>query len=89
MSIHAKIIELFYFFKFAVAMYLLTYVGAIMNGLTILTLAWVAVFSAPRVYRDNQKQIDEAVLPLKTKLDDLQAKPQASLPAAITGKKDE
>merc|ERR1711868_260514 len=75
--------------KFAVAMYLLTYVGAIMNGLTILTLAWVAVFSAPRVYRDNQKQIDEAVLPLKTKLDDLQAKLQASLPAAITGKKDE
>merc|ERR1712227_756947 len=75
--------------KFAVAMYLLTYVGAIMNGLTILTLAWVAVFSAPRVYRDNQKQIDEAVLPLKTKLDALQAKLQASLPAAITGKEDE
>merc|ERR1712061_150435 len=57
--------------KFAVAMYLLTYLGAIMNGLTILTLAWVGVFTAPRVYRDNQKQIDDAVLPLKSKLDDL------------------
>merc|ERR1712178_385750 len=62
--------------KFAVAMYLLTYLGAIMNGLTILTLAWVGVFTAPRVYRDNQKQIDDAVLPLKSKLDDLQAKIQ-------------
>merc|ERR1712109_250963 len=75
--------------KFAVAMYLLTYLGAIMNGLTVLTLAWVGVFTAPRVYRDNQKQIDDAVLPLKSKLDDLQAKMQAALPASIVGKKQE
>merc|ERR1712152_73707 len=75
--------------KFAVAMYLLTYVGAIMNGLTLITLAWVAAFSAPRVYRDNQKQIDEALLPLKAKLDDLQGKLGAALPASITGKKAE
>merc|ERR1712051_1167967 len=75
--------------KFAVAMYLLTYVGAILNGLTLITLAWVAAFSAPRVYRDNQKQIDEALLPLKAKLDDLQGKLGAALPASITGKKAE
>merc|ERR1712088_264574 len=75
--------------KFAVAMYLLTYLGAIMNGLTILTLAWVGAFTVPRMYRDNQKQIDDAVLPLKSKLDDLQAKMQASLPASIVGKKQE
>ena len=70
-------------------MYLLTYLGAIINGLTILTLAWVGVFTGPRVYRDNQKQIDDAVMPLKTKLDDLQAKMQSSLPASIVGKKQE
>merc|ERR1711917_196301 len=75
--------------KFAVLMYLLTYIGAMMNGLTIVTLAWVGMFSAPRVYRDNQKQIDEAILPLKTKFDDLQGKLQAALPASIVGKKDE
>merc|ERR1712218_205140 len=40
--------------KFAVAMYLLTYLGAIMNGLTILTLGWVGVFSVPRIYRDKK-----------------------------------
>merc|ERR1712107_691474 len=51
--------------KFGVSMYLLTYVGAILNGLTVLILAWVGLFSLPRVYRDNQKQIDDAVLPLK------------------------
>merc|ERR1711892_1222253 len=75
--------------KFAVAMYLLSYIGALMNGLTIVTLAWVGQFSLPRVYRDNQKQIDEAINPLKSKLDDLQAKLQSSLPASIVGKKEE
>lgn len=75
--------------KFAVAMYLLTYIGALMNGLTIVTLVWVGVFSLPRVYRDNQKQIDDAILPLKSKLDDLQAKMQAAIPASIAGKKEE
>merc|ERR1711953_1253184 len=75
--------------KFAVAMYLLTYIGALMNGLTIVTLAWIGIFSLPRVYRDNQKQIDEAIIPLKSKLEDLQAKLQSSLPASIVGKKEE
>ena len=76
--------------QFAVAMYLLTYLGAIMTGLTLVTLAWAGVFSAPRwlvisqdaapqddpptpstttivpprLYRDNQKKVDEALLPL-------------------------
>ena len=70
-------------------MYLLTYLGAIMNGLTIITLGWIGAFSVPRIYRDNQKQIDDAVLPLKAKLDDLQAKLAAALPASIVGKKEE
>merc|ERR1712224_579983 len=74
--------------KFAVAMYLLTYIGAL-NGLTIVTLAWIGIFSLPRVYRDNQKQIDEAINPLKSKLEDLQSKLQSSLPASIVGKKEE
>merc|ERR1712050_277868 len=75
--------------KFAVAMYLLTYIGALLNGLTLVTLTWVAMFSVPRVYKDNQKQIDEAIDPLKSKLDDLQSKLQSSLPASIVGKKEE
>merc|ERR1711872_149342 len=75
--------------KFGVSMYLLTYVGAILNGLTVLILAWVGLFSLPRVYRDNQKQIDDAVLPLKAKLEELQAKVMAAVPASLTGKKDE
>eukprot|EP00088_Acartia_fossae_P027172 TRINITY_DN2792_c0_g1_i1.p1 TRINITY_DN2792_c0_g1~~TRINITY_DN2792_c0_g1_i1.p1 ORF type:complete len:196 (+),score=77.46 TRINITY_DN2792_c0_g1_i1:126-713(+) len=68
--------------KFAIGMYLLSYVGAILNGSTLVILAWVAAFSVPRVYRDNQTQIDNAILPLKAKLDELQAKISASVPGA-------
>merc|ERR1711973_878853 len=75
--------------KFAAAMYLLTYVGAMVNGLSLVILAWVAVFSLPRLYRDNQKQIDDAVLPLKAKLEELQVKMASALPASLTGKKEE
>merc|ERR1712126_351010 len=75
--------------KFCLTMYLLSYVGALMTGLTLLTLTWTAAFSLPRLYRDNQTKIDEAILPLKTKLEEVQEKLSASLPAAITGKKEE
>jgi len=75
--------------KFAVAMYVLSYVGAIITGLTLVTLVWVGIFSLPRLYRDNQKQIDEAILPLKTKLEELQGKLSSALPASVTGKKEE
>merc|ERR1712025_690229 len=58
--------------KFCLAMYLLSYVGALMTGLTLLTLTWTAAFSLPRLYRDNQAKIDEAIFPLKTKLEEVQ-----------------
>merc|ERR1712002_228332 len=75
--------------KFAVVMYLLTYIGAITNGLTLIILAWVSLFTLPRVYRDNQGQIDDAILPLTTKLTDLQSKLKAAVPSFISSKKEE
>ena len=55
-------------------MYLLTYVGRMINGLTILILIWVSIFSAPRIYKDNQAKIDEAIGPIKIKLEELTSK---------------
>uniref|UniRef100_A0A3P8SRR5 Reticulon n=1 Tax=Amphiprion percula TaxID=161767 RepID=A0A3P8SRR5_AMPPE len=42
--------------KFAVLMWILTYVGALFNGLTILILALVGVFSCPIIYEKHQVQ---------------------------------
>ena len=55
-------------------MYLLTYVGRMINGLTILILIWVSIFSAPRIYKDNQAKIDEAIAPIKIKIEELTSK---------------
>ena len=55
-------------------MYLLTYVGRMINGLTILILIWVSIFSAPRIYKDNQAKIDEAIGPIKIKIEELTSK---------------
>lgn len=71
--------------KFAVAMYILTYVGRMINGLTILIVVWVTIFSAPRIYRDNQAKIDEALGPIKTKIGELTSK----LKSAVPSKKEE
>lgn len=60
--------------KFAVAMYLSTYIGRMINGLTILIVVWVSIFSAPRIYRDNQAKIDEAIGPIKIKIEELSSK---------------
>ncbi len=38
-------------------MYMLTYIGGWINGLSIVVGAWVAVFTLPRIYKDNQVKI--------------------------------
>lgn len=72
--------------KFAVQMYLLTYVGAWINGQTLVILAWIGVFAVPKVYQDNQKQIDDAFGPIKAKLDEVSAKFKSIVPASVGGK---
>ncbi|KAK1795820.1 hypothetical protein P4O66_009844 [Electrophorus voltai] len=44
--------------KFAVLMWILTYVGSLFNGLTILIIVHVAAFSWPVIYEKHQTQID-------------------------------
>ena len=71
------------------------------NGLTLIIIAWVTIFSAPKIYRDNQvlnnfvisffvmqlfyfetkEKIDEALLPIKEKVDDLLVKLKATAAA--------
>jgi hypothetical protein len=33
---------------------MLTYIGGIINGLSIIIAAWVGIFSVPKLYKDNQ-----------------------------------
>ncbi|XP_036402058.1 reticulon-1-A-like isoform X2 [Megalops cyprinoides] len=66
--------------KFAVVMWILTYVGALFNGLTLLILALVGVFSCPVIYEKNQTQIDHYVALVKNQIKDVVGKIQAKVP---------
>ncbi|XP_043911094.1 reticulon-4 [Protopterus annectens] len=56
--------------KFAVVMWLLTYVGALFNGLTLLILALVYLFSVPVIYERHQAQIDHYYKLVSTQIKD-------------------
>ncbi|XP_044131121.1 reticulon-2-like [Bufo gargarizans] len=47
--------------KFLLILYLLTYVGAVVNGLTLLLLGVIGVFTFPVMYRHNQVLVDRHV----------------------------
>ncbi|XP_022070178.1 reticulon-4 isoform X3 [Acanthochromis polyacanthus] len=66
--------------KFAVLMWILTYVGALFNGLTILILALVGVFSCPIIYEKHQAQIDHYLALVNNQIKDVVGKVQAKVP---------
>ncbi|XP_061898180.1 reticulon-1-like isoform X1 [Entelurus aequoreus] len=68
--------------KFAVLMWLLTYVGALFNGLTLLILAVVSMFTMPVVYERHQAQIDQYVGLIRTHVNCVVGKIQAKIPGA-------
>ncbi|XP_043551909.1 reticulon-1-A-like isoform X6 [Chiloscyllium plagiosum] len=66
--------------KFSVLMWLLTYVGALFNGLSLLIIALVAVFSIPVVYERHQTQIDHYIGIASKQIRDITAKIQTKIP---------
>ncbi|KAM3829429.1 reticulon-2 [Vipera latastei] len=68
--------------KFAFLFYVLTYVGAVFNGLTLLILGVISAFTFPLLYRQHQAQIDQYVGLVRNQLSSLRAKVLAKLPTA-------
>lgn len=69
--------------KFGVCLWCLTYVGAWFNGMTLIIIAFVGLFTLPKAYENNKAQVDQNLDMINKKLSELSAK----LKAAI-GKKD-
>ncbi|MEJ1273459.1 reticulon-3 isoform X3 [Cricetulus griseus] len=66
--------------KLAVSMWLMTYVGAVFNGITLLILAELLVFSVPIVYEKYKTQIDHYVGIARDQTKSIVEKIQAKLP---------
>merc|ERR1712020_43803 len=67
--------------KFAVILYVATFIGSLFNTLTLFTLGWVLTFVIPSVYEQNQAKVDEVLAQVKTQYEVINKKVAAMLPA--------
>ncbi|KAM4019543.1 reticulon-2 [Anomaloglossus baeobatrachus] len=65
--------------KFLLLLYLLTYVGAVVNGLTLLLLVVIGVFTFPVMYKHNQALVDRYVSMVTSRVAAFRAKFRAQL----------
>jgi len=72
--------------KLAVFMWLMTYVGAVFNGITLLILAELLIFSVPIVYEKYKTQIDHYVGIARDQTKSIVEKIQAKLPGVAKKK---
>ncbi|XP_041035268.1 reticulon-1-B-like isoform X2 [Carcharodon carcharias] len=68
--------------KFGVLLWLMTYVGAVFNGLTLTILVAVAVFIVPLVYRKHKVHINQYLGLVRGHIQNLTSKIQAKLPGS-------
>jgi len=66
--------------KFGLSLWLLTYVGAWFNALTLLILVWIGLFSLPKVYINNQAKVDEVLELVMKQVADVKEKVVALIP---------
>lgn len=66
--------------KFGLSLWLLTYIGSWFNMLTLLILAWVTLFSAPKLYVNNQSQVDEVMGQVMSQFEEVKGKVLALIP---------
>ncbi|XP_029359143.1 reticulon-3-B-like [Echeneis naucrates] len=69
--------------KLAAVMWVMTYVGAVFNGITILILADIIFFTTPLIYQKKKTQIDEKMDLVRTRLEGTLYKLQDKLPGAV------
>merc|ERR1712062_767244 len=66
--------------KFGLSLWLLTYIGSWFNMLTLLIFGWVTLFSAPKLYANNQSQVDEVMGQVMAQIEEVKGKVLAMIP---------
>lgn len=66
--------------KFAVVLWCFTYIGSWFNGLTLVILAFVSMFTLPKVYETYKAQIDHYLHLVCSQVDDVMNKVKAKIP---------
>jgi len=66
--------------KFGLSLWLLTYVGSWFNALTLVIIAWIVAFTAPKLYLNNQAQVDDVIDKVMAKVEEVKGKVLALIP---------
>ncbi|KRG02641.1 reticulon-1 isoform X1 [Drosophila mojavensis] len=66
--------------KFGVILWVFTYIGAWFNGMTLVILAFVSLFTLPKVYENNKQSIDTYLDLVRNKLTEITDKIRVALP---------
>ncbi|XP_012348297.1 reticulon-1-A isoform X5 [Apis florea] len=66
--------------KFGILLWCLTYVGSWFNGMTLIIIGVIALFTLPKVYETNKSQIDQNLALVQSKINELAAKVKAAIP---------
>ncbi|KAI7691690.1 Reticulon-4 [Sarcoptes scabiei] len=61
-------------FKYLFLFWVLTFIGAWFNGMTLVILAYIGAFSVPKVYEMNKTQIDQYLNLIMTKISEVSEK---------------
>ncbi|CAF93345.1 unnamed protein product [Tetraodon nigroviridis] len=69
--------------KVATVMWVMTYVGAIFNGVTLLIIADIIFFTTPLIYKKKKAQIDRYVELIQSRVEETKHKLQDRLPGAV------
>ncbi|CAJ1052776.1 reticulon-3-B-like [Xyrichtys novacula] len=75
--------------KLAGVMWLMTYIGSIFNGVTILILADIIFFTTPLIYMKKKTQIDHYIEVIRGRVDETLQKLHDKLPGAVKRTKSE
>ncbi|KAL9926197.1 reticulon isoform 1-T1 [Glossina fuscipes fuscipes] len=66
--------------KFGVILCVMTYIGAWFNGMTLVIMAFVSLFTLPKVYENNKQSIDTYLDLARSKVADVTEKIKAAIP---------
>ncbi|XP_017095563.1 reticulon-1-A isoform X3 [Drosophila bipectinata] len=66
--------------KFGVILWVFTYIGAWFNGMTLVLLAFVSLFTLPKVYENNKQSIDTYLDLVRSKLTEITDKIRVAIP---------
>jgi len=66
--------------KFGLSLWLLTYLGSWFNFLTLIILGWLGLFTLPKLYINNQAQVDEVVGKVMAQVEEVKGKVVALIP---------